>query len=203
MTKYLILLTCFILPVSALAHPYFPLREGIKTTLNYSFFVNTTRKEFKQADTKGSLASEIGTEEEKDGKKYFRFTTTYKDIPYSKEPVIHWKREEAGVLYAASIINGKISETVELPADLSLGTEWDYFDGEKSKRKVTSVLALEFEGKKFPDCIEVTRVITKKTLSNVTNISYYCLNVGEVKSIFKQPTPVGDYITETFYASHE
>lgn len=197
------LLLSLVIPITTLAHPYFPLKQGSKTTLSYSFHVETARKEFKQADTKGFLTSEIGLEEEKEGRKYFKFITTYKDIPFSKEPAIHWKREESGVLFAASIINGKLNETIELPADTSLGTEWDYFDGEKSKRKVTSILSLDFDGKKFHDCIEVTRVITKKTLSNVTNISYYCPNIGEVKSIFKQPTPIGDYITETSYTSHE
>jgi hypothetical protein len=82
---------------------------------------------------------------------------------------------------------------------VSVGSEWEYYDGEKSKRKVTAKLEMELgDGRKVSDCIEVTRtVLDNKKLSNITNKDYYCPEIGHVKYLFSQPSPFGDYITQT------
>ncbi|WKZ57304.1 MAG: hypothetical protein QY326_01180 [Bdellovibrionota bacterium] len=127
-----------------------------------------------------------------------KYVTQYKDIPYATQDAVLWRREDNGVVYIASMIRGVINETIELPKDVPVGTQWDYNDGEPSKREVTATLTLELAGLKYPDCIEVTRtVLNNKALQSVTNKSYYCKEVGEVRSLFKQPSPIGDYITET------
>jgi len=94
---------------------------------------------------------------------------------------------------------GTWAETVELPADVSVGREWEYDDGEKSRRKVTRTLEIELpSGEVLPDCIEVLRTFThNENLARVINKSYYCKVVGDAGSIFLQPTPVGEYQTET------
>jgi len=184
----------------AAAHPYLPLQSGNTTVLAYDFHVDTTKPAFKQSDSKGKMIIRTEGAEEKQGKRYTRFRTSYEGISFmagSKD--IHvWRREENGVVYLASPLQAVFNETVELPADVAVGSEWDYFDGEKSKRKVTAHLELQFEGKKFPDCIEVTRsILNNEKLKQAINKNYYCRDVGEVGSLFKQPSPVGEYITET------
>jgi hypothetical protein len=53
-------------------------------------------------------------------------------------------------------------------------------------------------GEILTDCIEVTRTITKnQNLANVVNRNYYCRDRGDAGSIFLQPSPIGDYRTET------
>lgn len=180
------------------AHPYLPIDEGQTTVMDYKFFVETSKKEFKGSDAHGRMIITSPGKDIKQGKTYVRFVTSYKNIPYSTADTSLWRREENGMVYAASELHGKFTETVELPKDLAVGQEWDYNDGVESRRKITQKLNLDLAGKTLTDCIEVTRVVLKnESLKNVVNKDYYCPGVGHVKYFFRQPTPVGDYITET------
>ena len=183
----------------AFAHPYFPLNEGTATEWDYSFEVKTDRKEFQQANTKGSMKSVAEGWEERDGKKYLRFVTSYEGIPYMKETSTILRREESGAVILAVEVNGKIKETVELPREVAVGTEWNYDDGVASIRKVTDITSFRSPtGETLSDCIEVTRSISgNEALKTVRDRNLYCRDEGNVHSLFVQPSPVGDYQTET------
>lgn len=197
-----IVMLIFILSTNVSAHPYFDLTPGNTTTFDYSFEVITSKEEFKQSNTKGKIKTQASEWVEKDGQRYLKYVTTYDGISFMTQAVELWRREDNGILYIASIINNKLSETIELPANVTLNSEWDYFDGEKSKRKVTQILDLEFNGQTYKDCLEVTRVVLNSDrFKSVTNKNYYCPKIGDVKSIFSMPSPVGDYVTSTSLAS--
>jgi hypothetical protein len=184
-------------------HPYLPLHEGDVTVLDYHFHVETDRKEFKLPDRRGKMIITTERTEEKNGKPWARFRVSYRDMPTSGPDVELWRREEDGNVYVGAMRAGKWHETLELARDLSVGAEWDYDDGERSRRKVTKKLDLEIGDNRLGDCVEITRSVAKKGLQAVINRSYYCRDVGEVKSYFEMPSPVGDYVTETSLRKHE
>ena len=187
----------------AWSHPYLPLHEGDVMVLDYHFHVDAKKKQPKPPDQRGRMIIKAERTEQKQGKPWVRFRVSYRDIPYSIEDVLFWRREENGKVYTGSVRNGKFSETLELPSDVSVGAEWDYDDGERSRRKVTKRLDLDVGGRKLVDCVEVTRSIAKKERSSVVNRNYYCRDTGEVKSYFMMPSPLGDYVTETSLRSDE
>lgn len=98
--------------------------------------------------------------QDKNGTLYLRQATKYRNIPYWKTEQHVWRREENGNIDLGWMLNGKWNEVLELPKDVSIGREWMYNDGEKSKRKVIRIFDLTlFEGKTFPDCLEITHSI--------------------------------------------
>ena len=181
----------------AQAHPYLPLREGDVLALDYRFHVDTNRKELAVPERRGKMIVTTEQTERKHGTPWVRFRVEYRDMPEPIPDVTFWRRDDGGAVRAASMIGDRWRETVELPADVSVGAEWDYDDGERSRRKVTRKLALELGGKTLDDCIEVTRTVAKKNLAAAVNRNYYCRDVGEVKSVFEMPSPVGRYTKET------
>ncbi|MGH7805787.1 MAG: hypothetical protein ACREQJ_15680 [Candidatus Binatia bacterium] len=185
------------LAASASAHPYLPLREGEVVVLDYRFHVATDRKEFALPERRGKMIITTERDEERSGNAWMRFRVSYRDMPDPIPDVTFWRRDDGGAVRAGSMIGDRWRETVELPADVSVGVEWDYDDGERSRRKVTRKLALALGGKTLADCIEVTRTVAKKNLAAAVNLNYYCRDVGEVKSVFEMPSPVGRYVTET------
>lgn len=192
MIKLLLILHIF-------AHPFLPLVEDTSSTADYKFEVQTDRPEFRQANTKGTLVVRTSKWENMSGKKYLKFITSYQGIPFMKDDVLLWRREENGNIYLSNEQDGKINETLELPADVSKGAEWNYNDGVESKRKVSDIVSVKLaKGQVLENCIEVTRIVLKnESLKAVTDKSYYCKDKGNVKTIFIQPSPVGDYKTET------
>jgi hypothetical protein len=188
----------------AQAHPYLPMENGAKTILAYRFHVKDAKMTPKPQEVKGEITMRYDRFEEKDGKRYLRQTTSYRNIPYATEDQHTWRREENGNVYMASMLRGKWNETLELPKNVGLGKEWEYFDGEKSKRKITKIFDLKLDdGRVIPDCLEVTRlIVANERLENVINKFYYCRDIGDSGSIFQQPSPVGDYVTETKLKSH-
>lgn len=188
----------------AQAHPYLPMENGAKTLLAYRFHVKNARMTPKPQEVKGEITMRYDRFEEKDGKRYLRQTTSYRNIPYVSEDQHTWRREENGNVYMASMLRGKLNETLELPENVGLGKEWEYFDGEKSKRKITKIFDLKLDdGRVIPHCLEVTRfIVGNERLENVINKSFYCRGIGDSGSVFLQPSPVGDYVTETKLKSH-
>jgi hypothetical protein len=182
---------------AASAHPYLPLREGDVLVLDYRFHVETDRKEFAVPERRGKMIITTERTEEKSGNPWVRFRVAYRDMPEPIPDVTFWRREDGGAVRAGSMVGDRWRDTIELPADVSVGAEWDYDDGERSRRKVTRKLALELGGKTLDDCIEVTRTVAKKNLAAAVNRNYYCRDVGEVRSVFEMPSPVGRYVTET------
>jgi hypothetical protein len=185
--------------VTAPAHPYLPLESGRVTVLDYSFRVENLKVPQGPRAVRGQMIIKTGPFEEKAGKLYLRQTTSYRNIPYQTADQQSWRREEHGNVYLGMMRRGAWAETLELPADVSVGREWDYDDGEKSRREVTRKLEIELpNGRSFADCIEVARTIThNKNLASVVNRNYYCRDLGDAGSVFLQPSPIGDYKTET------
>ena len=195
----------FALPGSfAQAHPYLPMENGAKTLLAYRFHVKNAKMTPKPQEINGEIAMRYDRFEEKGGKRYLRQTTSYRNIPYISEDQHTWRREENGNVYMASMLRGKWNETLELPEDVGIGKEWEYFDGERSMRKITKIFDLKLDdGRVIPDCFEVTRfIVANERLKSVINKSYYCRDIGDSGSVFQQPSPIGDYVTETKLKSH-
>ncbi len=192
-------------PETAQTHLFLPLESGPVTVLDYSFRVENSKLAEGPQPVRGRIVIKTGPFEEKSGKRYLRQTTSYRNIPYQTVDQQSWRREEAGDVYLRVIRRGIWTETLELPADVSVGREWDYDDGEKSKRKVNRKVEIELpNGESLADCIEVTRTIThNKNLRNVINKNYYCKDMNDAGSVFLQPTPVGEYKTETRPRSFE
>jgi len=190
-------------PAFAGENPYFPLEVGRIAKLQYEFRVESDRKEFTQANTRGRITTTAEAWEPRNGRSYLRFLSVYEGIPFMKEPAKLWRREEAGGIFMGSEIRGNFKETLELPAEPVVGVEWDYDDGVKSRRKVTAATSITLPtGETLNDCIEVTRTVSgNNSLKNVTDKNIYCRNRGNVRSLFVQPTPVGDYRTETLQES--
>jgi hypothetical protein len=147
----------------------------------------------------GSIVVKTGPLEKKSAKRYLRYTASYRDIPYQIVDQRSWRREEDGNIYLGLMRRGTWAETVELPADVSIGREWEHDDGEKSTRLVTRMLEIELpSGEILPDCIEVLRTFThNENLASLVDKNYYCKGVGDGGSIFVQPSPVGEYQTKT------
>ncbi len=202
MKRYIPLLLSSVFAIvadGAVAHPYLPLEKGRITVLEYRFHVEGAKMEELKKDVRGEMTTRFEDLEEKSGKKYLRQRTSYKNIPYMTEDQAGWRREENGNVYLGIDTPGKWKETLELPADVSVGSEWDYNDGVQSKRKITRLLDLTLTtGETVKDCLEVTRSIVKnEKLKTVVNINYYCRDKGDAGSTFRQPSPLGEYITET------
>ena len=179
------------------ANPYLPLRDGEVTVLDYRFHVEKAGKEFKVPDRHGTMIVTNEGSETKNGKPWSRFRVKYRDMADSFADVLLWRREQDGDVHVGSLQNGKWKETLELARDLSVGAEWEYDDGERSRRKVTRKLDLKIGDRELADCVEITRQVAKKSLSKAINRNYYCRGVGEVKSYFEMPSPIGNYVTET------
>lgn len=189
----------------AQSHPYLPMEKGATTLLAYRFHVKNAKMTPKPQEVNGEIVIRFDRFEEKEGKRYLRQTTSYRNIPYISEDQHTWRREENGNVYMASMLHGKWNETLELPEDVKLGKEWEYFDGEKSKRKITKIFDLKLDdGRVMPNCLEVTRlIVANERLKNVVNKSFYCRDIGDSGSIFQQPSPFGDYTTETKLKSYQ
>jgi hypothetical protein len=187
----------------ASAHPYLPLAPGNTLTYDYMFRVETTRKEFKQADTDGSITAVCDEWLEKNSKRYLRQVTTYEGIPFMKEKVMLWRRDDpSGIYIGQENKPGVISDTIELPADVSVGVEWSYDDGAKSVRKVARKLDYTLpSGERLEDCIEVVRRIPSNPAWQ--DFSIYCRGIGAVETKILQKTPVGLYRTETRLRSYK
>ncbi|HMO16745.1 MAG TPA: hypothetical protein PKA63_02720 [Oligoflexia bacterium] len=189
----------------AQSHPYQPIVEDQVVVSKYIFLVDTTKKEYKQADTQGKIISKASGWEEINGKKFMKYVASYEDIPFMKEEAVLWRREDETGLYLLQKRDKKYVESLELPDDVSLGKRWSYNDGVESERSVTAILDIALpSGDTYKDCIEVTRQILKvDSLKNFSDKSYYCKDIGSVRTIYLQPTPVGTYITETFRIKSE
>lgn len=185
-----------LLPAIAMAHPYFPVVPGEVTVREYHFRVEGGMKGMSSAPVHGKMISTVNGVEVREGKEFTKITTEYKDIPYQQKATEMWVREEGGAVIMGALHGEKFVETTLLPADISVGSEWEYNDGEKSKRKVSRTLALEFQGKRYEDCIEILRVLPKAGASSATHKDYYCRDVGNVKFSFSMASPAGTYITE-------
>jgi hypothetical protein len=187
------------------AHPYLPLESGRMTVFDYSFRVENSKMGQVPPSVRGRIIVKTGSFEEKAGRLYLRYITSYRNIPYQAANQELWRREENGDVYLGMMRKKRWVETLELPADVSVGLEWDYDDGEKSRRKVTRKLEIKLpSGESLADCVEVTREIThNKKLAGVINKSYYCRDKGDAGSVFLQPSPAGDYLTETKARSFE
>lgn len=186
------------------AHPYLPLESGSTKVYSYHFHIKNAKLTPKPKEVRGEIVLKYGSFEEKNGKRYLRQTTTYRNIPYWTAEQHAWHREENGDVYLGWMQDGKWHETLELPKDVSPGREWQYNDGEKSMRKVSKRFDLKLaDGKVIADCLEVTRThLANQQLNKVVNISYYCRDIGDAGSLFRQPTPFGDYTTETRLKSY-
>ena len=185
-------------PTVAIAHPYFPFSPGDVFVYRYQFHIDTTKEEFKAANSAGKMTVVVGEPEDLNGRSYFPLTTTYVGVPGSPEPTKIWLREEKGALKMGANHQGKFYETTILPAVTTVGTEWSYFDGEESTRKITAIKSFEALGKTHTDCLEVTRApLSNDKLKESINRDFYCRDVGEVKFLFQSPSPIGDYVTET------
>jgi hypothetical protein len=186
------------------AHPYLPLESGSTTILHYHFQIKNTKMVQKPDDIHGEIVMHYDRFEEKHGKRYLRQTTSYRNIPYITTEQQVWRREENGNIYLSSMLHGQWIETLELPKDVEIGREWAYYDGEKSKRKVSKRFDLKLDdGNVIADCLEITRtIVTNEQLKNVVNKSYYCRDIGDAGSLFLQPSPIGDYTTETRLKSY-
>lgn len=121
------------------------------------------------------------------GKEYRVVRWEYKDIPFVSAPSDSlFRQDERGVI-SANEIEGKLLELLELPANSTVGTTWDYNDGADSTRSITSVGEAETPAGKFSDCITVTRKFKKpETEKQFKSQSIYCAGVGEVSWNFKQ-----------------
>ncbi|MCC6954171.1 MAG: hypothetical protein IT290_08640 [Deltaproteobacteria bacterium] len=185
-----------LLPSVVIAHPYFPIIPGEVTVREYHFRVEGGMKGMPTAPVHGKMVSTVKGVEVREGKQFTRIATEYKDIPYQQNATEIWVREEAGAVIMGALHGEKFVETTLLPAEISVGSEWDYNDGEKSKRKVSRSLALDVQGKRYDDCIEILRVLPKAGPSSATHKDYYCRDVGNVKFSFSMASPAGTYITE-------
>lgn len=114
-----------------------------------------------------------------------------------------YRREEDGNVYLGAESKGKISESLELPANTEIGSEWKYSDGVESARKITAKPKVTLSnGEVLSDCIEVTRQVLKNELHKpAIDKNVYCKDLGKVRSLFFQPSPIGDYKTETLLKS--
>lgn len=187
---------------TASAHPYLPLRDGSVTTLRYDFKVETDRKEFRQADVRGTMTIKASGWQDRGGHRMLRYVTAYHDIPFMKSEVTVWRREENGAVYSGQEVDGKYQETIELAADVTAGSHWDYNDGVPSIRSVRSLPDVTIaSGEKMSDCIEVSRAVKQPPEhtqpGDVTDVVVYCRDIGNVRSVFTQPSPVGLYRTQT------
>ncbi len=199
-----IVISSLLICASSQAHPYFPLNKGSVSTYNYKFGVDSENKEVTKSNTTGKMISRNQGEIEKEGKRFYQFQTNYEGISYMTGTAELWRREEDGNLYLGSFLKGKFNETLELPGDVTVGKEWDYNDGEISKRKVTAILSITLpDGAKLDDCIEVTRSILNEKLKNIVNKTYYCRDTGDAGSLFAQPSPFGEYKTEVSLLSYK
>ena len=200
MNKLTLLIATSLLPIqTAASHPYLPLEDKLTSTYIYSFRVETENKQFKQPDVNGQLRETAVGWEDKYGRKYLHFVTSYHEIPFMKENTSMYRREENGNIYLGSEAKGKITESLELPANTEIGSEWKYSDGVDSVRKITSKTQITLpSGVTLTDCIEVSRkVLSNDSHKSAIDKNTYCRDVGKVHSIFFQPSPVGDYRTET------
>jgi hypothetical protein len=180
------------------AHPYLPLNSGSSKIFRYHFHIGNAKMAAKPDEVHGEITMKFDTFEEKSGKRYLRQTTTYRNIPYMKTEQHVWKREENGNIYLAWMLHGKWNETLELSEDVSLGHEWEFFDGVQSKKKVTRIFDLKLaDGEILTDCIEISHIIPANQKLNMVDKSYYCRDIGDAGSLFRQPTPDGDFTTET------
>lgn len=185
-----------------LANVYLPLRTGDVALFDYRFHVEATSDQFRAPETNGKMTVWTEGTDEKHGKTWTRFRTTYRDIPYMKTAVFTWRREENGDVWMGSEAGGRWSETLELPADVSVGREWDYDDGEPSRRKVVRKLDVVVAGRTVSGCIEVARAPLRDDRKNVTQTNVYCPDLGEVKFRLEATSPMGTYVTETSLSGH-
>jgi hypothetical protein len=180
------------------AHPYLPLTSGSTKTYDYHFHIEKAQIASKLNDVRGEIFLRFDISEEKYGRLYLRQSSTYHNIPFWKSEVHSWRRDDNGDIYLAWIANGKWNEALELPKDVPLGREWDYNDGQNSKRKITKIFDLTLlNGKVLPDCLEITNISATKEKLKFNQKSFYCRDVGDAGSEYRQQTPVGEYITET------
>lgn len=183
---------------SVQAHPYLPLNSGSTKIFRYHFHIGNAKMVPKPHDVHGEITMNFDRFEERNGKRYLRQTTTYRNIPYMTTEQHVWKREENGNIYLGWMLHGKWNETLELPEDVSLGREWEFYDGVKSKKKVTKIFGLKLaDGEIIADCLEITHIIPANQKLNVVDKSYYCRDIGDAGSLYRQPTSDGDFTTET------
>ncbi|HSL38903.1 MAG TPA: hypothetical protein VK857_00925 [Desulforhopalus sp.] len=186
-------------------HPYLPLTQGATKVVSYRFSVEDATITPPPEKVRGEITMHTDRFEEKAGKRYLRQVTSYRDIPYFSEEQRLWRREEKGNVYLGAMLNGQWSETLELPGDTEIGREWDYFDGAPSKRRINGKVDLTMEnGTVLKDCLEVSRVVIgNDLLKDAVNITYYCRDIGDAGTLFRQPTPIGTYTTETRLQSYK
>jgi hypothetical protein len=187
----------------AWSHSHLPLNQGSVTTYAYRFQVKGEKAPKSVPETRGKIRTKNTGLTTVEGRSYWKFVTSYEGIFGIKDEPVSYRREDDGNVYLAYYLRGKWIETLELPREVAVGREWDYDDGEKSRRRITGLLDLEFAGRKYHGCIEVTRTVLKnERLKSALNRNYYCPGVGEVRSVFSQPSPLGDYVTETSLIEH-
>lgn len=186
------------------AHPYLPLAQGATKVVSYRFYVEDATITPSPEEVRGEITMHTDRFEEKAGRRYLRQVTSYRDIPYFSKVQHLWRREEKGNVYLGAMLNGQWSETLELPGETEIGREWDYFDGAPSKRRISGKVDLTMEdGTVLSDCLEVSRVVIgNDLLKDAVNITYYCRDIGDAGTLFRQPTPIGAYTTETRLQSY-
>lgn len=185
---------------NASAHPYLPLGEGETAHFDYHFKVEKAPKDFGTSSVSGRMIYNSKGWETQGSHRSLRYIINYKDIPYMKNEVVFWRREQDGAVYMGYLgADGKFVETLELPASTDVGSTWEYNDGVSSQRKITAKAQVKLpNGTVLSDCIEVSREPSSNPqLNDVTDQTYYCRNLGSARTLFIKPSPIGTYNTET------
>ncbi len=185
---------------NASAHPYLPLGDGETAHFDYHFKVENAPKDFGTSNVSGGMVYNSKGWENQGSHKSLRYTINYNNIPFMKNEVVLWRREQDGAVYMGYLgPDGKFMETVELPARTEVGSTWEYNDGVASKRKIAAKTEVKLpNGTVLSDCLEVSRdPSSNPQLKDVVDQTYYCRNLGTARTLFVKTSPIGTYTTES------
>jgi len=145
--------------------------------------------------TDGNMHVRVISDMITNGMTYAVLETTYENI-FGVPPQKGFIRQDESGVYIGMEVAGEFRESpiVLLPAEV--GNEWDYFDGEKGRRRIVEVGPMQIGDQTFDHCIKIERSFGDPEKDALwTHTSYYVPGLGEVRMYMRRV--MGPTLTET------
>ena len=136
--------------------------------------------------TDGTMRVKVIGDYVTNGVTYTQLETSYENI-FGIAPQLGYIRVDEDGVYTASEIRGVFAESPIIKFPIEVGKSWDYYDGEKGRRRIAEVGTMKIGERTFENCVKIERVFDDPEKDGQwTHTDYYAPGFGNVRFHFIQ-----------------
>lgn len=194
--KSIVVAVCCLIARPGLSEEIYNLAEGATWSYDYHNIMTYSGGAHSMTNvTDGTMHARVIGRMITNGITYAELETTYENI-FGVPPQKGFIRQDEDGVYIGLEVAGKFHESPIVLFPVEVGNEWDYFDGEKGRRRIVAVGPMQIGDQTFDRCITIERSFgdpEKDALWKQT--AYYVPGFGEVRIYMRRI--MGPTLTET------